>query len=692
MTNFNLKTVAVSFFLFFACIAPAITFGAIYEKATQNWIGATEMITATAWCGIVYSLIGGQPMIINGGTGPVLAFTEIIYKMSKSMGVPFLTFNAWIGLWVCLFMLVAAFFDLNRIVKHATRFTDEIFSLLISVIFIINALGSPFAPVGIYYYFEEDHASHELHQDKEVEHYSYMSTAFLSLLVCLGTVQLASSLRRAKFAPYMYNQMARNIVTDFAVVIAIIIMALVANILFPDVELESLNVPESFAPTYACCTAECKTNWPEDCPDLADPYKQRSWLVDLFDLNGKTWAVFVAAGPAILAFILVFLDDGITWHLINHPSHKLQHGSAFNYDTMVVGVMIAVNSMIGLPWLVAATVRSLNHINAMAEKTPEGKILSVQETRLTNLGIHLFCLVSIFALNLLKVIPVPVLYGVFLFMGLVSLATNQFWCRVTMLFMEPGRYPKEAFTQFMEPRRIHLFTFFQLFLFILLYAVKAIKKIAIAFPLIIACCIPIRLYLLPKIFTKEELTLIDGDDEAIIRWLKEITAKTTPQESSSDKGDSEDDEALQIPSPIGGDSVKVPEAEAEASVTAHSLGMNEDMDVDEYQEHLNNEQHDLVPPLPSETGALPKTRRRPRTKRAKSVSCPSGALFAVPPPVVLEQHASFEADSSTVDSEENAAAAVAPLLHRRRVKSLSCPTHQLFAEAERHIASNYFFG
>ena len=32
MTNFNQKTLAVSFFLFFACIAPAITFGAVYGK------------------------------------------------------------------------------------------------------------------------------------------------------------------------------------------------------------------------------------------------------------------------------------------------------------------------------------------------------------------------------------------------------------------------------------------------------------------------------------------------------------------------------------------------------------------------------------------------------------------------------------------------------------------------------------
>ena len=52
------------------------------------------MIAATAWCGCVYALVGGQPMMINGGTGPVLAFSEIIYKLSVSMDVPFLTFNA----------------------------------------------------------------------------------------------------------------------------------------------------------------------------------------------------------------------------------------------------------------------------------------------------------------------------------------------------------------------------------------------------------------------------------------------------------------------------------------------------------------------------------------------------------------------------------------------------------------------
>ena len=63
MTNFNTKTIAVSFFLFIAVIAPTITFGAVYAKATNNYIGAVELLLATAWCGIFYSLVSGQPMV-----------------------------------------------------------------------------------------------------------------------------------------------------------------------------------------------------------------------------------------------------------------------------------------------------------------------------------------------------------------------------------------------------------------------------------------------------------------------------------------------------------------------------------------------------------------------------------------------------------------------------------------------------
>ena len=193
--------------MFFAAVAPAITFGAVYEKVTGHYIGAVEMIAATAWFGVFYGIIGGSPPMINGGTGPVLAFVAVLYKLSDQLGVPFMSFYAWVGLWVMLFCILAGFMDLNRFIKHATRFTDEVFAMLISLIFIINAFGNPFSPAGLYYYFKPDHTSHEVHEDNE--EYAYSSAAFLSLILAVGTTVLAIQLRGMKFSRYLCNQVRR---------------------------------------------------------------------------------------------------------------------------------------------------------------------------------------------------------------------------------------------------------------------------------------------------------------------------------------------------------------------------------------------------------------------------------------------------------------------------------------------------
>ena len=321
--------------------------------------------------------------------------------------------------------------------------------------------------------------------------------------------------------------------------------------------------------------------------------------------------------------------------------------------------MIAINSMLGFPWLVAATVRSLNHIHAMAEKTPDGKIVSVKETRLTGLFIHLLCLASIFALNILKLIPVPVLYGVFLYMGLVSLGTNQFWGRICMFFMQPSKYPLEPYTVHMKPRRMHLFTLIQLGLFVLMCTVKAIKVIAIAFPLIIACCIPVRLYILPRIFTEEELVMVDSDDATIEAWLSKHPEEMTSEEAALE------------------DKVLVPVDDEE----------EEHEGVEHEEEHA-----DQATPLPDIATARSK---RHRTRR-KVVSCPPHMLFAEVPlavtdvgisTIIEEEHEEFHEETK---AEEGGV--TQPRRRKTRTKSLSCPPHMLFREAERQVASNYFFG
>jgi len=260
--------------------------------------------------------------------------------------------------WVAIYMFIGAVTDLNRVIVLCTRFTDEIFSFLISLIFIINAIGSPFSDVGVIHYFDMNHKAHDAYEDQPL--YSHWASALLSLIVFIGTTQgklrmllsfstliqlvyctfsynslslyvssVAFLLRKFKFSPFLPSQAWRNTMTDFAVVISILIWSVIGNS-FSEIPIEKLNVPSKFAPTFQCCDASCTTSWPNDCYGQTDPFGPRPWVVNLSDLNGKTWVPFMAAGPALLAFVLVFLDDGITWHLINHPSHKLNHGDAYN--------------------------------------------------------------------------------------------------------------------------------------------------------------------------------------------------------------------------------------------------------------------------------------------------------------------------------------------------------------------------
>lgn len=44
-------------------------------------IGVSETLIGTAVCGIMFSLLSGQPLIIIGTTGPLLLFDEMLFQV-----------------------------------------------------------------------------------------------------------------------------------------------------------------------------------------------------------------------------------------------------------------------------------------------------------------------------------------------------------------------------------------------------------------------------------------------------------------------------------------------------------------------------------------------------------------------------------------------------------------------------------
>ncbi|KAI8848578.1 HCO3 transporter family-domain-containing protein [Chytridium lagenaria] len=127
---------AASVFMFFATIAPAITFAAFLSDKTNAMIGVTEVLLSTAMNGVLFSVFAGQPLVIVGVTGPISIFTVTVYVLCERLGVPFLPFLSCTHLWAAGMHVMLAVTGSCRLVRHVTRFTGEIFETgLLSLLF-----------------------------------------------------------------------------------------------------------------------------------------------------------------------------------------------------------------------------------------------------------------------------------------------------------------------------------------------------------------------------------------------------------------------------------------------------------------------------------------------------------------------------------------------------------------------------
>jgi len=466
--GFNATAAGTTLFLYFAALANAIAFGALNGILTGNQIGIIEMLVVTAAGGILFALFAGQPLTILGGTGPIVIFTGLLYVMCAEYSIPFLPTYAWVGIWSGILLLICAFTDASALMKYFTRFTDEIFSALVAVIFIVEAGKNVFRAFG-------------------PDGFGY-SSGLLSLVLALGTYQLCGTFKGFTNTPYLRTSF-RNFISDFGPSIAIVGMTVVA-LVFP-IQLETPTVPSSIEPTSG-----------------------RPWLVSIFE--APTWVIFASIGPAILATILLFLDQNITTRLVNSPDYKLKKGGGYHLDLAIVGVIVLAGSFFALPWIVAATVHSLNHVKSLAKTetldaggTKKDVIVGVRENRVSGLGIHILIAISIFLLSYIGYIPMAILFGLFLYMGFASLRGNQFTERLMLWVTDPKLYPDTHYTRRVPRKEIHKFTVIQLVCFVVLWILKA-SKLGILFPLMIAALVPIN-FLVNRIFVEDHIAALTAE-------------------------------------------------------------------------------------------------------------------------------------------------------------------------------------
>ncbi|XP_047634761.1 anion exchange protein 4 [Phacochoerus africanus] len=551
-------------YIYLATVTNAITFGGLLGEATDGAQGVLESFLGTAVAGAAFCLMAGQPLTILSSTGPVLVFERLLFSFSRDHGLDYLPFRLWVGLWVATFCLVLVATEASVLVRYFTRFTEEGFCALISLIFIYDAVGKmltltqayPIQRPGSLAYGclcqypepggnesqwtsmkpkgEDDILSLDLGlvnasllpppecarrggHPRGPGCHTVPDVAFFSVLLFLTSFFFAMALKHLKTSRF-FPSVVRKMLGDFSSVLAILLGCGLDA--FLDLATPKLLVPREFKPTLP----------------------GRGWLVSPFGAN-PWWLSVAAALPALLLSILIFMDQQITGVILNRAEYRLRKGAGFHLDLFCVAALMLLTSALGLPWYVSATVISLAHMDSLQRESRAGvpgeppSFLGIREQRLTGLVVFILTGLSIFLAPVLKFIPMPVLYGIFLSMGVAAISSIQFTKRVQLLLMPAKHQPDLLLLRHVPLSRVHLFTAIQLACLGLLWIIKSTPA-AIIFPLMLLGLVGVR-KALEWVFSPQELLWLDEPMPEKERSIPETGLEPEYSFNGSDSEDSE---------------------------------------------------------------------------------------------------------------------------------------------------------
>ncbi|XP_050949102.1 electrogenic sodium bicarbonate cotransporter 1 isoform X2 [Labeo rohita] len=563
----HIQSLSAILFIYLGTVTNAITFGGLLGDATENMQGVLESFLGTALTGAVFCMFAGQPLTILSSTGPVLVFERLLFNFSKDNNFDYLEFRLWIGLWSAFLCLVLVATDASFLVQYFTRFTEEGFSALISFIFIYDSFkkmlklahhhpinsdfnmdlvtqyGCHCAPpdgnISAVYMEKMEALMNSTGQhlnatwasltrseclewggQLEGPACSYVpDITLMSFILFFGTYTCSMGLKKFKTSRFFPTRV-RKLISDFAIILAILIFCGVDALV--GVDTPKLIVPSEFKPT--------------------SPH--RGWFVPPF--GGNPWWVYLASFlPALLVTILIFMDQQITAVIVNRKEHKLKKGAGYHLDLFWVSILLILCSFMGLPWYVAATVISIAHIDSIKMETEtsapgeQPKFLGVREQRVTGTMVFILTGLSVLMAPVLKFIPMPVLYGVFLYMGVASLNGVQFMDRLQLLLMPAKHQPDLIYLRHVPLRRVHLFTFIQVLCLALLWVLKSTVA-AIIFPVMILALVAVR-KAMDYVFSQHDLGYLDDVMPEKDKKKKEDEKKKKKKKGSidSDMNDSD---------------------------------------------------------------------------------------------------------------------------------------------------------
>lgn len=465
-------------FLYFACLAPVVSFGTIASQITEGSIGVVEFLIASGGGGMAYSVICGQPMTFIAPTGLTLAFLSGLYRYCSLQGFAFLPVYTWVGLWTSFFMITLGVRGSSKYIRYCTRFTDEVFNALLSVNFLYEASAS-------------------LRRNFMLADPMNLSMPFVSLSIALGTFWSTAKLIAVEKS-YYFTTKIRKALKDFGPVSVILLFSAINQ--FPAIK--KFGVPKLIVPSVFQLSGG------------------RQFLIPFMTVPKNIR--LLCAFPALLLTSLFFMDQNISARIVNQEENGLKKGAAYNLDMVALGIITGVLSVFGMPWMCGATVQSMNHVRALTsqkfdEESGQMKIEKVCETRTTGFVIHAMLAATVFLLPLLTFLPIPVVSGVFLYLGRKLMTGNSFLKRIEDSCAEASRLPKEHPINVLGRKKMNIFTAIQVMCLGGLWTFKQNSNTSIFFPAVIGLLMAVRSWALPRYFSEEELLALGDPTPRVAR-------------------------------------------------------------------------------------------------------------------------------------------------------------------------------
>ncbi|KAL2676898.1 hypothetical protein Neosp_010665 [[Neocosmospora] mangrovei] len=470
------RVVPATVYMYFANILPALAFSLdMFQKTGSNY-GVNEVLLASVLGAVVFSLFAAQPLVIVGVTGPITVFNYTVYDIMKPTGVNYIGFMCWIGIWSLILHWILAITNSCNWLRWVTRFPCDIFGFYVAFIYlqkgiqVLERLGN--GP----------------------EFYLSIVSALLVFMVAYACGELGSS--------SLFRHPLRVFLKDYGTPLTLIFFTGFVHIgRMSEVKLDVLPTGIAFVPTSG-----------------------RSWLVNFWDMSAGD--IFLALPFAILLTILFWFDHNVSSLIAQGSEFPLRKPAGFHWDLFLLGLTTGVAGILGLPFpngLIPQApfhTESLCVTKAVKDEDEEGnprdgsysfEATHVVEQRFSNFAQGLLTLGTMTGplLVVLHLIPHGVLAGLFFVMGVQALEGNGITAKLVFLARDRALTPSAS--PLLRVRRRAAIWGFVLVELVGFGATFAITQTvaAVGFPVFILALIPIRAWLLPYVFSPEELSLLD---------------------------------------------------------------------------------------------------------------------------------------------------------------------------------------